>query len=70
MTSDLVRDRALCDLIDRLDAVQELLADTRENTPDPEALRDAAYAAGDALAAAAGYLQELRDERLRVAVKG
>jgi hypothetical protein len=66
MTSNLVRDRALCDLINRIDAVQELLADTRENLADPEALRDAMYDAGDALAAAANYLQELRDERLRV----
>jgi hypothetical protein len=65
MTSDLVRDRALCDLIAWIDAVQELLTDTRENLADPEVLRDALYDAGDALTAAADYLQEVRDERLR-----
>jgi hypothetical protein len=54
----------MCDLIDRIDAVQELLADTRENLAEPEALRDAMYDAGNVLAAAADYLQELRDERL------
>ena len=52
MTSDFVRDRALCDLINRLFDVQELLADTRERA-NPEAMGGAIYAAGDVLAAAA-----------------
>jgi hypothetical protein len=65
MASNIVRDRALCDLIDSIDAACERLTDTRENLKEPTALRDAAYIAGDVLAAAASYLEELREERLR-----
>jgi hypothetical protein len=64
-TSDLERDRALRDLLDAIDTACERLTDTSENLTDPEAMRDAMYSAGDVLAAAAGYLQELRDEQLR-----
>lgn len=65
MTSDIVRDRALRDLLDSIDTACERLTDTRENLKEPEALRDAAYIAGDVLAAAASYLEELRDQQLR-----
>jgi hypothetical protein len=67
-TSDFVRDRALCDLIDAIDAMQERLADTCERA-NLEALRSVAYEADDVLAAAAGYLQELREERLRTTAR-
>ena len=63
-TSDLVRDRALRDLLDAIDTACERLTDTRENFEDSEAMRDAMYDAGDVLATAASYLQDLRDERL------